>query len=66
MRVRAGALIGAVVLVAGTAAVNVGGTAGAASTAQTFVFTGDPQSFTVPTGVCALTVDVLGAQGAQA
>ncbi|HSH61633.1 MAG TPA: hypothetical protein VK988_18685, partial [Acidimicrobiales bacterium] len=40
--------------------------ASAAPVTRTFDFTGEPQSFVVPAGVCRITVDARGAQGGSA
>jgi hypothetical protein len=50
-------VIAAAAVVVGTSPV------GAAAVDQSYVFTSDAQTFVVPTGVCAVTVDAYGAEG---
>jgi hypothetical protein len=54
--------IGSGLLLAGGFTLASIGSAGAAPTSQSFAFTGSPGSFTVPVGVCQITVDAFGAR----
>ena len=61
-------------ILAGVAILGLGGAAtalsispaDAAPVTETFEFTGAPEDFVVPEGVCALTVDAFGAEGGVA
>ena len=54
---------GSVVLVAGILAWQGASPALAINAPQTFIFTGSAQTYTVPAGVCSVTVDAFGAAG---
>ncbi len=61
------AALAAGAMLAGGFAVATGGPAGGQTTeSQTFTFTGADQTFQVPDGVTAITVDASGAQGGAA
>jgi hypothetical protein len=61
-RPRAAAILSGLFLIGGFAVLGAG-TAGAVPTSETFSFTGEQASFTVPADVCELTIDAFGAQG---
>ena len=65
MRMRPFVRVGAAVALASAGAVVAigSGTASAAPVTDEFEFTGAPESFVVPEGVCSLTIDTSGAQG---
>ena len=63
MKTKIGSLVAAGSLVGGSLLLASGPAASAAPTTQTFSYTGATQSYTVPSGVCSISVVTTGASG---